>query len=123
MLDFLWDIRQQRQIADAGAEAASAQRDAQSALDNSAELERRIEALTLTCEALWEICRDRLGVSREELFAKVEEVDLRDGKRDGKIGIRAVSCPKCQRRTSSARRNCVYCGITLPVGAAFRKET
>src|SRR5688572_12552081 len=110
MLDFLWDLRQQRQLAETGAEAAAAQRDAKSAIDDTAELERRVEALTLTCEALWEICRDRLAVTQAELLAKVQEVDVRDGKMDGRISARAALCPRCQRRTSTARRSCVYCG-------------
>lgn len=121
MIDFLWELGQQKTIADVGSEAAAAQHDAKAAIADADELERRVDALTLTCQALWELSQAKLGITEAELTAKIREVDLRDGKTDGRISTRAGMCPKCKQRTSTARRRCVYCGTQLLGGAVFRK--
>lgn len=85
------------------------------------ELERRVDALTLTCQALWELTQGQLKLTDRQLLAKIQEIDLRDGKADGKITLTTGVCPKCKQRTSAARRRCVYCGTQLLGGAVFRK--
>lgn len=120
MIEFLWELGQQRTIADVGSEAAAAQQDATQAIRDADELERRVDALTLTCQALWELSRTRLGLTEAELLAKIREVDVRDGKADGKVATPSGVCPKCKQRTSVARRQRVYCGTQLLGGAVFR---
>ena len=59
---------------------------------------------------MWEIIRDNTGVTEAMLRAKIEEVDLRDGKADGKITRTVMNCPQCGAKTNSKRRHCVMCG-------------
>jgi hypothetical protein len=121
MIEFLWDATQQRQINEAGTEAASAQDIAKRAADRLNELERRVDALTLTCQSLWELSHLKLGITEKDLLKKIHEIDLRDERPDGRIGGEVGRCPRCSQTTSSLRRRCVYCGQALLGGEVFRK--
>jgi hypothetical protein len=65
-----------------------------------------------------EIMRDRHGVSEAEFEAKVREIDLRDGRLDGKLRVATPaprSCPACGRPNGGTRVACLYCSAPLPV--------
>lgn len=111
----LWDIFQQAQIT--GLESrtsraeAAASRAATDATRRVEELEDRIERMALVNTALFEIMCAKLGVTSEEIRAKVQEVDLRDGVADGKLGTTPVApCRKCHRPISRKHARCLYCG-------------
>jgi len=82
-------------------------------------LEEQVERLTLGAMALAELRRDRLGVPQADLDAKVEEIDLRDGKLDRKLSSPLPICPGCRRTNSPQRTFCLYCGKRLPVSPLF----
>ncbi len=77
------------------------------------QLEAKVDGLALTCQALFEILQAQCGVTEEQLSQKMEEIDLRDGKKDGRISPPNKACSKCGRRASSGRGNCLYCGGLL----------
>ena len=77
-------------------------------------LEERTERLTLAAMAMAEILRDRSGISEEVIEAKIREIDLRDGKPDGKLATRVKRCGQCDRVSSPTRAACLYCGTPLP---------
>jgi hypothetical protein len=79
------------------------------------DLERRTEALTLACQALWEILQDELNLSDAAILKKMQEVDLRDGSLDGRLTVDVTACPTCKRSNKASRTNCIYCGESLPV--------
>jgi len=62
---------------------------------------------------MWELLRDNGTFDEEQLMDKIEEVDLRDGRADGKIGPTPIACPECKRRANSRRQKCMYCGASL----------
>jgi hypothetical protein len=74
------------------------------------ELQHQVQRLSLLNQALWELLQERTGLTDRDLEAKAEEVDLRDGKPDGKISEVAVRCPTCQRVCNSKHEKCLYCG-------------
>lgn len=74
------------------------------------ELTDQLDRLQLMNQALWELLRDRLGITEEELERKAEEVDLRDGKADGRMTSTAVRCPTCKRVNNARHGKCLYCG-------------
>jgi hypothetical protein len=74
------------------------------------ELESRLDRALLACEAMWTLVRDKLGVTDGELFDRINEIDLSDGKLDGKVRKTAVSCPSCGRTIASRHARCMYCG-------------
>ena len=74
------------------------------------ELEARLDRALLACEALWTLVRDKLGVTDVELVERMNDIDLSDGKLDGKVRRTGVSCPKCGRTIARRFPKCVYCG-------------
>jgi hypothetical protein len=77
------------------------------------ELEHHIARLSLMNQALWELLRDRLNLSDEDLAAKVNEVDVRDGVKDGMITQGPLQCPRCGRISNSRHYKCLYCGLAF----------
>jgi hypothetical protein len=120
-MDLIIDAYQQGRIAEAQMTAAQAADRAKRLESEVDDLRRRADALTIACQALWEIVRERLGVDDQTILRKMQEVDLRDGQADGKIATRPVTCPRCSRNSNSKRRACVYCGAPLPTGNLFEK--
>ena len=85
------------------------------------ELKRKDESLTITCQALWELLSERLDLREDLILQKMQEIDLRDGKMDGKISSTLTSCPSCARTNKADRKQCLYCGSVLPTGHIFSK--
>lgn len=109
----LWDLYQQRQIHNVQGTASDARSRANKAEIRVAELEAKMDSLALTCQAIWELLREKHGLTDEDLEGKMQEIDLRDGVQDGKITSTPKSCPSCGRNSSSRRSQCMYCGATI----------
>jgi hypothetical protein len=81
--------------------------------DQSAEmrdLQDQFERTTLLNQALWELLRERVQLTDEDLLAKAQEIDMRDGVADDKMTPTAVRCPSCKRVCNSRHAKCIYCG-------------
>lgn len=78
------------------------------------QLEDRINRLSLLSMAAWSLASEKLGITPEEFQKRVEELDLSDGKLDGKITPQVGECPKCKKQLSKRNRSCIYCGYKLP---------
>lgn len=114
MYDHLfWELHQHGRISGAQADAAGARSKAGQVAHEIEVLQAQVDRLTLACQSLWELLRDDGVFDEERLLDKIQEVDLRDGRADGKIGPRAIDCPACRRRSKSGRRQCMYCGTPL----------
>ena len=121
-----WEMYQQGQIETATNAALDAHRATRStefevgALQRRADhLEHQVQRLTLATMALAELLRDRLQVSQAEIEAKVRDIDLRDGKLDGKVAAAIKSCPKCGRVNGPQRLTCLYCATALPADTSL----
>jgi hypothetical protein len=114
MDDVIVDFVQQRFIHGARQDASQARRDAREARASLSELEERIGRLTLACTAMWALLRQRAGLTDQELLEVIQEVDLRDGVRDGQHKPPALTCPSCGRRNNRRHRACMYCESPLP---------
>jgi hypothetical protein len=121
-MDFLIDLYQQRQISDATRTAYSAKETANRSRSDIDDLKRKADALTLACQALWEIVRVQTGLSDDTILDKMQEIDLRDGSADGRISHRVLSCPSCQRTSKASRKICLYCGAAMPTENVFEKS-
>ncbi len=126
----IWDLIQQSQIGhakavadDAKSTAAENQRETR-LLDGRVEkLVETVDRLSLACMALAEILRERLDITEADIEAKVQEIDLRDGKLDGRLRASTNDCPQCHHTNSSNRRKCLYCGETLPYNSGISTST
>jgi len=78
------------------------------------DLEFRLGKLEIVAEALWELLREKTDLSEVDLLERVAEIDLRDGRYDGKRKKSpSVECPKCGRMNSKQHGSCLYCGETI----------
>jgi uncharacterized protein YigA (DUF484 family) len=128
MLDIIWDLFQQGQINNLTdgrlsqlEKEKSQDRKADATDERVRELEQRHEQLKLVTLALWSLLRDRLGLSEAELRRYVEQIDLLDGKRDGKASMsrEKTTCAGCNRSVIGTSAVCVYCGTSLKRGTSF----
>ena len=54
-------------------------------------------------------------ITDEEIAGFIREVDLRDGKLDGKDSSPSAFCPSCSRRLlGRGHKKCLWCGAELP---------
>jgi hypothetical protein len=114
MLELFWNLRQQQQIGSATTTASLAASDGRAHEASLADLKSRFERLALVTQALAELLAERAHVSEADFLAKIDEVDMRDGVRDGRVTGDTRSCPKCGRPSPGHRTACLYCGAPLP---------
>ena len=94
------------QANNAGAAARAAQTETQM-------LGAEVERLLMITEALWTFIKEEKGYSDEDLARKIAEIDIRDGKLDGRVsgGEEAPKeCASCGRPVGKKRAVCLYCG-------------
>jgi len=118
MFNFLGNMQQGGDIRRLAKDDRETRRDLDRATEDAANLEKRLDRLTLACAAMWSMLKEQ-GHTEEQLLARMQELDLRDGTLDGKIADRAAVCPQCTRKSRADRPTCLYCGATLPPQAAF----
>ena len=95
--------------------ANQAQRDARNAQSNIDIMQADVERLLLITEALWGLLKEQHGYSDEDLIDRVEQIDMKDGRLDGRVkSTEPVKCLACDRPHNHRRLNCLYCGEQLP---------
>lgn len=114
---FSYASRQATSAFVAKGEASQAMFTAQAAASKIAELEHTVNRMLLINRAMWELMQERLEFTNEQLTAKVNEIDLRDGTPEEQYEARKhVHCPGCGRTLSGRHGHCIYCGAALPDG-------
>ncbi|MCP3903633.1 MAG: hypothetical protein GY715_08355 [Planctomycetes bacterium] len=77
------------------------------------ELEDRLDRLAMLCCAMWTMIQAHSGATDEELMHLVRDLDLADGRVDGKAGqVQVTTCTACQRPVALKHLRCLYCGQT-----------
>lgn len=95
--------------------ARSASSEARRASSKAEQVQFDVERLLMITEALWMILKEQHGYDDAELQRRVAEIDMRDGKLDGRLARTApVKCPKCGKPLLKKRPRCIYCGHTAP---------
>lgn len=111
MFELLWEGYQQRSIWKAQEELQSTSLSVEFLRDQLADTLNRLDRAELVAMALWELVGEKLGITTEELRAKVNEIDLRDGVLDGRYGGEVpAACSGCSRPIHPKRTRCMYCG-------------
>ena len=95
---------------DASSQANTAASDARRARTEAEGLTDRLERLALMTEALWTLLRDRFGMTDEELITIAHDLDLSDGKLDGRVRRVSAECAGCGRMVGKRHKRCLYCG-------------
>ena len=77
-------------------------------------LQLDVEKLLMITEVLWTVLKEKHGYSDEDLISRIHEIDMRDGKLDGKVAKQGpLLCPKCNRTLIGKRPICLYCGMPI----------
>jgi hypothetical protein len=114
-----WEFYQQGQIHQAKSNASRAEQKAISVKGEIQRVSARIDSLALTCQAMWELIRERTNLSDEDIEARMQEIDLRDGREDGRMHTPVFECSECGRKVSSRHQRCLYCGAEFDPNHLF----
>lgn len=82
-------------------------------------LDQQMNKVMLAVEALVELLSEREILHRDDVLQRMEDIDLRDGKADGKITRAIVECADCKRPIGPTSKCCLYCGSERPSGAGL----
>lgn len=107
------DHNQDRRIREANEKAKQVAAKANRVDNDFQKLQQDFDRMCLLNQALLEIVQAKLGFSNSDLEAKILEIDLRDGKADGKMGGSITTCPSCGRNVNGKKGSCLYCGAEL----------
>jgi len=89
------------------------ERDTRRSDGNLTDLQQQVDKRALVNQALYELLRDRTGISDEDLRRKIREVDMRDGSEDGSIKASPLKCPRCGGAVTVRALSCQICGATV----------
>lgn len=112
--NFIWNVFQQNQINrlnktfDAAKDVIAQEQAGQTS--TLQQVEERLDHLALICRAMLELLEERTGLTEQDVVKKIAEVDLRDGKSDGKMTAKAKPCPSCGGMISPRFNRCLFCG-------------
>lgn len=115
-MEIFWEAVLQDQTGSVAGEVGKVANVVESQNAEINQIHRRLDRLSLACQAMWELLRDSTSFEENDILARMEDVDLRDGVKDGKMSPPSINCESCGRKGNPRRRQCVYCGGKLPEG-------
>lgn len=115
----LWDLIQQvqiRQLYGNQAAAAGPRLDVERVRGQADRLEDLLHRLLLANEAMWELCSERLGLTDDDLAARMVQIDASDGRVDGRHTKDPTDrrCPNCHAVVPNELSTCQFCGAAAP---------
>lgn len=115
-----WEIPIYAATASAERKATSSEHQAQKASREVRQLEARVEKLTMVAAAMWTLLKKQNPHLEDAHLAKaVEEIDLTDGRLDGRVRHDMRDCPSCHRPIAPRHERCIYCGQEVERLGAF----
>ena len=107
----LWDYLTYKRANEAEHKASEARYDVRLLATEFHHLRDDLERALLVNRAMWELLRGTKGLTDEDLAAKITELDLQDGVRDGRVTSPPRTCPTCNRTMGRRHAHCLYCGV------------
>lgn len=104
------DLYQSREIGMAISTAEQGAMKAEHTQQAVRRLEDRVNQLTLINIALWSLLQEVTNLTDEQLTERVRQLDMLDGKMDGRMRPKLRECPECQQTLSQKHLRCLYCG-------------
>ncbi|MDJ0657308.1 MAG: hypothetical protein QNJ40_24315 [Xanthomonadales bacterium] len=118
-MNLLWRMYQREDNKLARSQSARAARQSDRTAQSLADLEGKVDQLALTCQALWELVREKTDLDDSDILERISEVDLRDGTADGRMTAQVQECASCHRVLHRRHRRCMYCGAAAPTQDVF----
>ncbi|MGD2102729.1 MAG: hypothetical protein PVG83_10915 [Acidimicrobiia bacterium] len=114
MLDFVIGYAAGSQTASRAASLArsAAVADATVHTNRVEDLNERIDSMAMIMRAMWALLEER-GLTKEQLIAKLDELDMADGVDDGRMRRGAVDCPSCDSKVAPGLTKCQFCGAEV----------
>lgn len=109
----MWDIFQEIRLNDHRARQDSMESKAASLRGDQFDLQRQLAKMALVNQALYELVKEKLAISDEELRRKIREIDVRDGSEDGDLQGPPLRCPKCGSTMTAGALSCQSCGAKV----------
>ena len=109
----MWDIFQELRLNDHRMRQDSIESETDRTRGDLFDLSRQITKMALVNQALYELLKEKSGITDEELRRKIREVDERDGVHDGDLNAAPLRCPKCQSTVTAGALFCMTCGATV----------
>ena len=107
----IYDLFQNTRIGRVEAELDSFERSSREETQNIfLGLAKKVNRLVLLNQAMSEILIERLGITNNEIIHKMNEIDMRDGVKDGRYVKPAKDCPKCDAKINNEFHRCFFCG-------------
>ncbi|MCH6257756.1 hypothetical protein MLD52_14455 [Puniceicoccaceae bacterium K14] len=106
----LWDIFQQSQIEDNKRKTTEARNLSLQSSAMNIEIQERISKLSLITQAVWSFLKEKHGLDETDLMNRIEELDMSDGVKDGKLTAVVHTCLGCAKKISTKYKTCIYCG-------------
>jgi|GEM_PF-258341 len=79
-----------------------------------AQLKLKMEKLMIITEALWVVLKENTNYTDETLKEIIREIDLKDGKLDGRVAAELPGeCPNCGKTLQKNKNVCIYCGTKV----------
>jgi hypothetical protein len=109
----MWDIFQEIRLNDQRAKQANTDSSLRRTSMDLDDLVRQVRKMALVNQALYELIKERIEISDEDLRKKIREIDLRDGTADERLDAPPLRCPKCQGTVTVGSLSCRTCGATV----------
>jgi hypothetical protein len=109
----MWDIFQEIRLNDLHARQSDSDSSLKRASFDLDGVARHLRKMALVNQALYELLKERTGISDEDLRRKIREIDLRDGAADGRLDAPPLRCPKCGGSVTAGALSCLTCGATV----------
>ena len=105
-------IKAQVAAESAASSADRAKSSVRGVADEVSDLRVQVDRLQMLCEGMWMLLKGKTGATDADLAKLVEQIDLRDGKLDGRVAPKTgvTSCTSCGRTVSVRTGACLYCG-------------
>jgi ethanolamine ammonia-lyase large subunit len=105
-----WEIYQFNKIIDVQKTANEAKYDAGIAKSIAEAFQHRIDKMAIIMHSMWSLIEENTNLTEEDLRKRVIEIDMTDGKLDGKVRKKPIKCKKCGSGISYKFKKCMICG-------------
>ena len=109
----MWSIFQEIRRSEHRLRQDSIEADTERIRGDSFELSKQLAKMALVNQALYELVKEKVGITDEEFRHKIREVDSRDGVEDGKLKASPLRCPKCEIGVTAGALSYSGCGATV----------
>jgi len=81
--------------------------------------DEHLSRLVLICRGMWSLLAERTSLTEQDLNRRITQIDLQDGRLDGKVRKKPIKCPTCRAMICRSFNRCLFCGFEFTGGDPF----